>query len=144
MAYDRDKIYKRAVKAIKKHKLFTITGVVECLPISVETFYQFFPLESEKSDTIKEMLMDNKVGIKSKLRKKWQDSDNATTQIALYKLVGNEEELERLSGQVVKVKKADNVKTIEELEADLAKLDDNLSGYVPGEGLPEDGEDENE
>lgn len=46
---------------------------------------------------IKEALAKNKVKRKSKMRRKWEDSDNATLQLAAYKLMAEDDELARLT-----------------------------------------------
>ena len=48
---------------------------------------------------IKDELNKNKIKMKAGLRKKWYMNNNATTQIALYKLISNEDELIRLNNQ---------------------------------------------
>ena len=97
MAYDKDKIFQKAIDAIKKHKLLLIEEVVCYLPCSKETFYQFFPIKSDESDAIKEAMEENKTRVKVRIRNKWEDSDNPTTQMALYRLVGTDEERKKLS-----------------------------------------------
>ena len=54
----------------------------------------------DKDDAIKEALENNKKTIKRGLRNKWYINDNATTQVALYKLLADEEELNRLASKV--------------------------------------------
>jgi hypothetical protein len=50
-------------------------------------------------DNIKSALEKNRVSMKSNMRKKWYKSDNPTLQVALMKLIANEDEAARLSGQ---------------------------------------------
>ncbi len=97
MANDKDKIFEQAVKAILDNKLIFIEEVVSFLPISRKTFYEYFPVDSDKGNTLKDLLNDNKVNIKTQLRNKWAESENPTLQISLYKLTSSEEELRRLS-----------------------------------------------
>jgi hypothetical protein len=56
MAYDRKKVFEQAKDAITKHKLFFIEDIVAFLPINKSTYYEFFPLESNESNELKEML----------------------------------------------------------------------------------------
>lgn len=55
----------------------------------------------DKLDTIKDALEQNRINVKKGLRKKWYESDNATTQIALYRLTSTDEELSKLNSQKV-------------------------------------------
>ena len=98
MAYDKKKLYKQALQAIEKNKLFFIEDVVAYLPCRKQTLYDLFPLHSDEMDTIKESLDKNKTEIKVSMRNKWYKSDNPTLQMGLMKLIGTEEEAHRLNG----------------------------------------------
>jgi hypothetical protein len=97
MAYDRIKIYEQAQELIKTKKLFFIEDVVTLLPIAKKTFYEWFPIDSDECNTIKELLDKNKIEIKNGLRNKWFNGNNPLTQMALYKLIGTEEEYHRIA-----------------------------------------------
>ena len=97
MAYDRVKIYEQAQELIKTKKLFFIEDVVTLLPCNKTTFYEFFKIESNELNTIKELLDKNKIEIKNGLRNKWFNGNNPLTQMALYKLIGTEEEYHRIA-----------------------------------------------
>lgn len=97
MAYDRVKIYNQAKELIEKKKLFFIEDVVTLLPCDKTTFYRFFEVESNEYNTIKELLDKNKIEIKNGLRNKWYNGNNPLTQMALYKLIGTEEEYHRIA-----------------------------------------------
>jgi hypothetical protein len=97
MAYDRVKIYEQAQELIKTKKLFFIEDVVTLLPIAKKTFYEWFPIDSDECNTIKELLDKNKIEIKNGLRNKWFNGNNPLTQMALYKLIGTEEEYHRIA-----------------------------------------------
>jgi hypothetical protein len=97
MAYDRVKIYEQAQELIKTKKLFFIEDVVTLLPIAKKTFYEWFPIDSDECNTIKELLDKNKIDIKNGLRNKWYMGNNPLTQMALYKLIGTEEEYHRIA-----------------------------------------------
>jgi hypothetical protein len=97
MAYDRIKIYNQALDLIEKKKLFFIEDVVTLLPCTKSTFYDFFPIDSNELNTIKEGLDKNKIEIKNGLRNKWYNGNNPLTQMALYKLIGTEEEYHRIA-----------------------------------------------
>jgi hypothetical protein len=97
MAYDRNKIYQQALDLIEKKKLFFIEDVVTLLPCSRSTFWEFFPDKSDELDNIKELLDKNKIEVKNGLRNKWYNGNNPLTQMALYKLIGTEEEYHRIA-----------------------------------------------
>lgn len=83
------------IKTIKEKNIFTIEMLF--------AFYsgisrsQFYNMKLNKSDNIKKALDDNKNRTKQSLLAKWFKSDNATLQIALFKILGTEEEYYRLS-----------------------------------------------
>ena len=97
MAYDRIKIYEQAKDLIEKKKLFFIEDVVTLLPCSRSTFWDYFPDKSDELDSIKELLDKNKIDVKNGLRNKWYNGSNPLTQMALYKLIGTEEEYHRIA-----------------------------------------------
>lgn len=95
--YNKEDILQKAKDAVSKYKLIFIEEVVSFIPCSRSTFYEYFPDGSDGLDELKRLIEDNKVSIKASLRKKWYDSDNATLQMALYKLSSSPEEHKRLS-----------------------------------------------
>ena len=97
MAYDRVKIFEQAKEVIVKKNLLFIEDVVAFLPIAKKTFYEYFPLDSNESNELKELLETNKINIKVSMRSKWYESDNATLQMGLMKLISTNEELSKLS-----------------------------------------------
>lgn len=96
MAYDKAKLEKQALKAIQEHKLFFINDLTAYLPCATSTFYS---LKLEQSESIKTALEQNRVKTKHNLRNKWYKSDNATMTLALYKLLGNDDERRKLAQQ---------------------------------------------
>jgi hypothetical protein len=48
-------------------------------------------------ETIKSELGKNKIKAKRKMRNKWSESENATLQLAAYKLIAEKEELDALT-----------------------------------------------
>lgn len=92
------KIHKQALEVAEQKKCFFIDQLVSFLPISISTFYEYFPAPSEEMEAIKAVLDKNKVEVKSAMYNKWFKSDNATLQIALMKLIASEEEAHRLNG----------------------------------------------
>jgi hypothetical protein len=97
MAYDKKKIFEQAKEVIVKHKLFFVDDIVAFLPISKQTFYDFFPVESDKLDELKELLNQNRTTLKVSMRSKWYTSNAPALQMALMKLIASPEELRKLS-----------------------------------------------
>lgn len=90
-----NEVKKEALKLIEDKELVFIEDVTSLLPISRATFYNYKLHEDEE---IKDSLAKQRTTLKVSLRKKWYQSDNATTQIALYKLIGTDREAHRLNG----------------------------------------------
>ena len=97
MAYDRIKIYEQAKEVIVKHKLFFIEDIVAFLPISKPTFYEYFDIDSNEFNELKELLETNRVTLKVSMRSKWYTSNAPALQMALMKLIASPEELRKLS-----------------------------------------------
>ena len=94
----KKELEEQALEAIQKHHLFFIQDVVSFLPCSSSTF---FGKDLEKLETIKEALAENRIKTKNGLRAKWYKGNSATTQIVLYKLLADEDELKRLNSQYI-------------------------------------------
>jgi len=97
MAYNKKKIYQQSEEAIKKHNLFFIEDIVAFLPCSKQTFYDFFPVNSDELDTLKELLENNKVKTKSAIRAKLFKSNKASELLAVYRLIATPEEHQKLN-----------------------------------------------
>lgn len=97
MAYDKNKIFKQAEKAIQENNLFFVEDIVAFLPCDKTTFYKFFPVESNELNTLKDMLDDNKVKTKSGIRAKLWKSEKAAELLALYRLIATPEEHQKLN-----------------------------------------------
>jgi hypothetical protein len=101
MAYDTKELEKLSLDAIKENKLVFIGDVIAYLPCGKQTFYDH---KLDKSDNIKTHLYKNRADMKIKMRKKWYESDNATLQIGLMKLIADDDEAHRLNGTKREVK----------------------------------------
>ncbi len=97
MAYNTEDLYKQAIKAIEKNKLFFIEDLCAYLPCDKVTFYNHFKVDTNEFNTIKGLLEENRIKTKQGLKAKWYKDDNATKQLALYKLIGTDEERKKLS-----------------------------------------------
>ena len=135
MAYDYKELEDLAVKAINKHDLIFIQEIIAYLPCASSTFYLY---ELEKSESIKEALTTVKIKKKVQKRKRWHDSDNASLQIASYKLMATPEELNLLTQQ--KFEHSGEVKHKNQIDATKLK-DDTLrdlfeNGIVENDSEP--------
>lgn len=97
MAYDKNKVFETAKEAIVKHKLFFVDDIIAFLPCSKQTFYDFYPVNSDKLDELKELLNQNRTELKVSMRSKWYTSNAPALQMALMKLIASPEELRKLS-----------------------------------------------
>ncbi|HUN04013.1 MAG TPA: hypothetical protein PLS00_14240 [Niabella sp.] len=95
--YNRKKIFEQAKKMIVKHKLFFVEDIVAFLPCDKTTFYRFFEVESNEYNELKGLLETNRTELKVSMRSKWYKSNAPALQMALMKLISNDEELKRLS-----------------------------------------------
>jgi DNA-binding transcriptional regulator YbjK len=96
MAYSKKKLEELALKAIKKEKLTWHDEVVAFLPCSRATYYN---KGLDKLDTIKDAINENKLSMKAQMKHKWFKSENATLQIALMKMIANDDEWDKLNTQ---------------------------------------------
>ena len=94
MAYDKQELLNLALEAIKKNQLVFVDEVVTFLPCSRATFYNH---ELDKLDELKDAISNVRTSMKSQMRNKWRESENATLQIGLMKLIASDEERKRLS-----------------------------------------------
>lgn len=106
MAYSKAKLEKQAIDAITKHRLVFDDEVISFLPCGKTTYYAH---KLNESNAIKAELERNRVELKSGLRQKMYKSDNATAWIAFYKLLGTDEEAERLNGTKQRIEHSGSV-----------------------------------
>lgn len=97
MAYDKLELFNQAKKVTEENNLFFVDDIIAYLPCSKSTFYEFYPDGSDELDELKGILETNRVTLKVGMRKKWNDSDNATLQLSLMKLICTDEERKKLS-----------------------------------------------
>jgi hypothetical protein len=97
MAYDKQKIFEQAKEMIVKHKLFFVEDIVAFLPCRKTTFYDFFPVDSDELNELKELLNLNRTELKVSMRSKWYKSNAPALQMALMKLIASPDELRKLS-----------------------------------------------
>jgi len=130
MAYNTEKLFTDAINIMTNDEaiIFMEEVIVE-LGITKETFYNHFPNNSDKLDELKDCLQKNKIKIKRKLRKKWEDSNSAALMICAYKLSSNENERRLLADRTeidpIKPLSETNAISIEELKKIKKKLEDD-------------------
>ena len=95
MAYDKEELKELSFKAIKRHKVAKTDYLIPYLPCSQKTFYNH---GLHLLQSIKDALFEQRVARKTKLVKRWEESENATLNIAAFKLLADDDELERLQG----------------------------------------------
>ena len=128
MANNREKIYKKALDLIPKHHLFFIEDVIAMLPISKPTFYDYFKIDSNELNSIKELLDIEKVNMKVKLRAKMYNSKTDTATLALYKLICSDEERMKLSQAYVDVStQGESLNRPKQLELIISKFNTSKS-----------------
>lgn len=123
MAYDKEEIFKKAKEVIVKNKLFFIEDIVSFLPCSKQTFYVFFPVDSDEIDELKGLLETNRVELKVSMRSKWYKSNAPALQMALMKLIATPEELKKLSMQYQETENNHNINSVS--LKDAIRFDDN-------------------
>ena len=94
MAYKKADMINKCLKVIEKDDLVFIEQIITKVPFSSKTFYNH---NLHEVQDIKDLLENNKTGRKEHLMNLWLVSDNATLQIALFKLLGTDEQYKRLA-----------------------------------------------
>jgi F0F1-type ATP synthase delta subunit len=97
------------------------------LPISKATLYEFFPLESDELNNLKNLLNINKTKTKSAIRAKLFKSDKAGELLALYRLICDNEERQKLNQQYIEMRA--DVKSKQELTPD--QINELISKFNP-------------
>lgn len=119
--YGKEELIEMAVKVIQVNDLVFIDEIQYYVPYCRSTFYDH---NLDKLDEIREALGKNKVKKKKKLREKWENDINPTTQLALYRLLSNEYEHAKLNNTtIIKSDNEDDLKKKEiekEMSADEA------------------------
>lgn len=105
---------KEIVEVIVKHKVMKIQHIFShYLDLKSSQFYN---LELEKSETIKEAIDNNKAKACTYMLNKWIGSDNPTLQISAFKVLCDEDERKKLSMQFVET---DNKHELKQFEIEI-------------------------
>jgi len=102
MDLDEEKKQKlqRIIDVIFEHDLVFFGDIEGYIPECTKTLYNW---GFQDLQVIKDALNKNKIIKKVGLREKWYNSDNATVQISLYKLIAEDHERQKLSQSYVDV-----------------------------------------
>jgi hypothetical protein len=96
--YATEELVKLSLKAIEEQECVTIEELSLYLPCSLGTIYSH---DLHELKEIKEAINKQKVAVKKKMRRNWRNSENSTLQIAEFKLICSDDELDRLNTQRV-------------------------------------------
>jgi hypothetical protein len=107
MAYDKAKVLEDALIAIEKEDCVTFDEISLYVEPDLRTLYEW---DFHESQDIKEALHKKKIQLKGGMRRNWRKSDNPALQIAEFKLMGTDEEIEKIT--ISKVK-SDNTHKVE-------------------------------
>ena len=124
MAHKKKDLINESLIAIKKYKLFFIEDVIAYISCSKSTFYN---QKLHELDLIKEALTKNRIEIKVSMRNKWYNSESATLQIALMKLISSDDEAHRLNGSRQEIKHNADIKVGKLSNEARQKIDDILN-----------------
>ena len=114
MGYDTTILKQKAIEAIDKNKLIFVEDICAYIGINKTTYYVHFPIDSNDNNELSELLEKNKIALKVGMRKKWYDSENATMQMALYKLCSTDIEHKKLQQNYTDVtSKDEKINTID-------------------------------
>lgn len=101
MAYETKDLIEKSLNALEENpNVMFIEDLSMLIGINKATFYSH---GLNENDDIKEKILKNKLFIKQNLICKWQKNDNATTDLALYKLASNDKEFAKLTSQKIDV-----------------------------------------
>ena len=101
MAYNNDDLKQQSIEAIEKNNLVFIGDIFAYTGFSKRAFYDH---KLHECNDIKSALDKNRINMKVDMRAKWYASDNPTLNIALMKLIADDDEAHRLNGTKREIK----------------------------------------
>lgn len=105
MAYTKEEIYNESIELINEnHHICFLSDLFTLSSFSKPTFYDHIQKDSNDFNNIKKALTTNKNKTKQLLRQKWFESKQPTLQLALYKLLANRSEFERIASNNIDIK----------------------------------------
>ena len=100
--YDTKELERKALEAIKEHKLMFMEHVIAYLPCGRTIFYEH---KLNETDTIKKAIEENRVSKKVEMLNNWVTANSAPVlQIAAMKMISSDEEAHRLNGTKREIK----------------------------------------
>jgi len=99
MGKTKEQHEKEITDVIVKHKIMKINHIFQHYTDLQHS--QFYNLDLDKSESIKEAIQTNKSKAVSYMLNKWVGSDNATLQISAFKVLCEDEDRKKLSMQFV-------------------------------------------
>lgn len=96
MIYNKEIIFNQAIDLSKRTGFFFVQDIIDYLACGKTTFYIFFPEGTDELNALKDNLFKNRIIQKVSLRKRLA-AGSGSELIALYKLIGNDEERKALS-----------------------------------------------
>ena len=111
MGKNKEQHEKEILDIIVKHKIMKIQHIFQHYTDLGSA--QFYNLELEKSESIKEAIQTNKSKAVSYMLNKWVGSDNATLQISAFKVLCEDEDRKKLSMQFVESENSHQVRKFE-------------------------------
>lgn len=131
--YKTEDLYSIAEEAIIKNRLIFIEDIIAYLPCRKSTFYEHFPNESDLYKKMFDLLEINRTELKVSLRSKWYKSNAPALQMALMKLICNDEERKKLSMTYSDVTTdGDKINKHEDIDSIKQKID-KLMQTISGE-----------
>jgi hypothetical protein len=119
MGKTKEQHEKEILDIIVKHKIMKIQHIFQHYTDLASA--QFYNLELEKSESIKEAIQTNKSKAVSYMLNKWVGSDNATLQISAFKVLCEDEDRKKLSMQFVE---SENSHQVRKFEVEILKPKD--------------------
>lgn len=132
MAFEKDEMLRKALLLIAEHQMMFHSEVFALLPISEATYYGW---QFNKTEEIQNALFHNRTITKRGLRNKMYNSENPTSWIALYKLIGDEDEVRRLNNETSQPELPDKM-TLEIVgvsKKELKEFQDDMIAITSGE-----------
>lgn len=101
MAYDTQELHQRCLEAIDREGLYFIKDIPPTIGIAESTWWDHFPKDSEEHKEQVLALNYQKAHTKIRMRHRWKNSGNATLELALYKLIAEDDERRALAQQYI-------------------------------------------
>jgi len=116
MGKTKEQHEKEITDVIVKHKIMKINHIFQHYTDLQHS--QFYNLDLDKSESIKEAIQTNKSKAVSYMLNKWVGSDNATLQISAFKVLCEDEDRKKLSMQFVE---SENTHQVRKFEVEILK-----------------------